>query len=283
MLPPIPGTRVQDPQWLRFLRGHVSELVQMNCRPSKFPGAQPVSFASHHIQELCEENYFVSEKADGVRCLMFTTRLRDGSGETFLIDRKNEYYKLDFGLMQADGSLHVDTLLDGELVFEAETDKQTGEQRQKLFFLFFDALVVDGKSLCDRPYTKRLGYLREFVVKPHLMHERKPEYTRNQPFRMVQKRLEMSYNIATVFEHMRGYKHKTDGVIFTSAVAPYMSGTCPKMLKWKPSEENTVDFKIISIGRGPTGSPEYRLGILESSDRHSDFGVLELDEELKDE
>ena len=51
----------------------------------RFPGAQPVSFASRHIQELKDENYFVSEKADGVRCLVYTTSHASGDRETFLV------------------------------------------------------------------------------------------------------------------------------------------------------------------------------------------------------
>lgn len=46
---------------------------------------------------------------------------------------------------------------------------------------------------------------------------------------MSQKRLELAYNIPIVFEQMEGYKHKTDGVIFTAENAPYTLGTCNKM------------------------------------------------------
>ncbi len=46
---------------------------------------------------------------------------------------------------------------------------------------------------------------------------------------MTQKRLELSYNLPLVFEQMELYHHKTDGVIFTSEVAPYTIGTCSKM------------------------------------------------------
>ena len=50
-----------------------------------FPGAQPISFAAPHLEELGNENYFVSEKADGIRCLFLTTTDRDGRGQTFLV------------------------------------------------------------------------------------------------------------------------------------------------------------------------------------------------------
>jgi hypothetical protein len=46
---------------------------------------------------------------------------------------------------------------------------------------------------------------------------------------MSQKRLELSYNLPIVFAHMETYKHKTDGVIFTSEPAEYHFGTSMKM------------------------------------------------------
>ena len=67
----------------------------------RFPGAQPISFAQKHIEELKNENYFVSEKADGIRCLMYTTinQERGGEAETFLVGMgdtllDNQYIKI---------------------------------------------------------------------------------------------------------------------------------------------------------------------------------------------
>ncbi|KAH6573304.1 hypothetical protein BASA50_007893 [Batrachochytrium salamandrivorans] len=280
MLPQIPGERVKDTWHLRDLRIRVSELMQTNSSPNRFPGAQPVSFASRHIEdELMQEDYFVSEKADGVRCMMFTTALRDGQGESFLIDRKNEYYMLNFGLWRKGyNDVHFDTVLDGELVFEVKKDR-TGRDIQRLCFLLFDAMVVDGKNLCDRPYTKRLGYLREFVIIPHIENlKRNPQYEQDYPFQIIQKRLELSYRVKKVFDHMEGYHHKTDGVIFTSSVAPYVAGTCQKMIKWKPSEENTVDFKVLGM-HASSMYPLFRIGILENRNQYSDFGIITLSEE----
>ncbi|KAI8924048.1 mRNA capping enzyme, catalytic domain-containing protein [Entophlyctis helioformis] len=295
MLPAIPGERVRDSRLLRALREQVADLVQFNGNPNRFPGAQPVSFAAAHIQELHREDYYVSEKADGVRCIMFAagpSNHRPFGGETYLIDRKNDYYRLDLALpvpgssssgRDSDIRFHSNTLLDGELVLEAKKDKVTGAEHHELFYMFFDAMVMDGKYLCDRPYNKRLAYLRQDIVKPYMeLSQRMPQYTSGHPFRMIQKRVQFSYGIDVVFNQMQGYNHKTDGVIFTSVVAPYTLGTCSKMLKWKPSDENTVDFKVLSARSTPDG-PEYRIGIMENGDRHSDFGVLTLDDHLAQE
>ena len=123
---------------------------------------------------------------------------------------------------------------------------ETISGKQELLFMLFDALVVDEKNLTKREYTSRLGYLRKYVMEPYIQScQKKPNYHRIFPFKLTQKRLEFSFKLPKVFDQMEKAKHKTDGVIFTSAVAPYVFGTCDKMLKWKPAEENTIDFKLL--------------------------------------
>jgi mRNA guanylyltransferase len=63
-----------------------------------------------------------------------------------------------------------------------------------------------------------------------LGEKKDPErYQLSFPFMLSQKRLELSYHLPLVFNHMKTYKHNTDGVMFTSAIAPYVLGTCDKM------------------------------------------------------
>ncbi|KAJ3274231.1 Dcp1p-Dcp2p decapping enzyme complex alpha subunit [Terramyces sp. JEL0728] len=122
-----------------------------------------------------------------------------------------------------------------------------------------------------------LGYLREFVIKPFIKSkEKNPGYLKKFPFEIVQKRIEFSYNLHCVFRDMEKYKHETDGIIFTSAVAPYAFATCDKMLKWKPAEENTVDFKILN------NNGVYHLGILVQDTDYEDFGELTLDDKTRE-
>jgi mRNA guanylyltransferase len=85
MLPDIPGDLVRDRYQLEKLREKVVALLDADFSPRKFPGAQPISFDSGHLEELCRENYFVSEKADGIRCLLYTRTLQDGSVESYLV------------------------------------------------------------------------------------------------------------------------------------------------------------------------------------------------------
>ena len=52
------------------------------------------------------------------------------------------------------------------------------------------------------------------------------------------------YGISLVFERMSSQPHATDGLIFTPVNRPYVMGTFPMLLKWKPPNLNTVDFML---------------------------------------
>ncbi|KAJ3315317.1 Dcp1p-Dcp2p decapping enzyme complex alpha subunit [Boothiomyces sp. JEL0838] len=221
MLPEIPGQLVTDRNKLGELREKIVGLFDQNLSPRRFIGAQPVSFGSAHLSELLQEDYFVSEKADGIRLLLYTRTLPDRRVEAYLIDRKNNYYYHHFGLpLPGLEKSHLNTVLDGELVIDGG----------RKLFMVFDALYIHDKDLTGKPYTKRLGYLRESVIKPFMKSmERNPDYVRKFPFEITQKRIEFSYNLHCVFRDIERYKHETDGLIFTSAVAPYAFATCDKM------------------------------------------------------
>ena len=121
MIPEIPGDRIHASEE-RELREHVSVLLERDRSYNKFPGAQPISFGASHLKELMVEDYHVSEKADGVRVLLLLTT-REGKPVSYLIDRKNHYYKLEFGMPTERKKFHNDTLVDGELVYETRNDK----------------------------------------------------------------------------------------------------------------------------------------------------------------
>ncbi|KAJ3417140.1 Dcp1p-Dcp2p decapping enzyme complex alpha subunit [Chytridiales sp. JEL 0842] len=278
MIPEIPGKSV-DRGYQHYLRSRLASLFGIS--PEKFPGAQPISFARHHIRdELESENYFVSEKADGIRCVLFTMLDDYREPQTYLIDRKNTYYQIKLGLPHPDNprEWQSDTVLDGELVLDVEKDGTT-----QLYFLLFDCMVYMGNSIIEKPYHKRLGHLTEHIMNPYKRRLKEDRaFAASQIFKMDLKKLELSYGMDRVFEEMANLKHKSDGVIFTSKDAPYTIGTCDKMLKWKPSDENTVDFRLDV--RGDTKrSPEYMLQIWDGGNLHTDFCTLNLEPELREE
>ena len=61
-----------------FHRETICDLLNRNNK--SFPGAQPVSFARHHLAELQHRDYFMCEKTDGVRCLLYLAEMTDERG-----------------------------------------------------------------------------------------------------------------------------------------------------------------------------------------------------------
>lgn len=238
-----------DPHLADQFRREVAQLLGRNNL--SFPGAQPVSFSSKHILELQKEDYYVCEKTDGIRCLMYFAR-GDPDSDTpeihYLIDRKNDYRYvpgLHFPLPEDDTfqTFHADTLVDGELVKDTYEDGTT-----QLKYLVFDCMVLDGQSLMHRTLDKRLAYFKEKVLKPYnAMYKKYPEEKQHRVFVVEDKSTQFSYGIEMMFrEIIPKVKriHGNDGLIFTCRSTPYKIGTDEHILKWKPPHENSIDFRM---------------------------------------
>ena len=249
--PDIPGQKMAgDDLWL--LRNQVAELLDRSN--TNFPGAQPVSFAARHKLDLQKQDYFVCEKSDGIRCLMYLTTDPGNMEEaTFLIDRKNDYYHiqdLHFPKSAERGNaaaFHTDTIFDGELVNDTINDPSSGPKKQ-LMYLVFDCLVLNGDRLMHQTLDKRIAKFRDIVFTPYekLYNDTFKEEKQYLPFLVDWKRMERGYGIEQMFKQtLPQLPHGNDGLIFTCRTSPYQFGTDQHILKWKPAEENSIDFRII--------------------------------------
>ena len=244
--PIIPGQKITGAD-LWDLRNRVAQLLDRSN--TGFPGAQPVSFAARHKLELQKQDYFVCEKSDGVRCLMFLTNGPNMQEATFLIDRKNDYYLVP-GLhfpksAENPEPFHTDTILDGELVNDTVVDPELGHRTQ-LMYLVFDCLVLNGDRLMHQTLDKRIGHFTEFVYNPYKkLYDKFPGDREHLPFLVDWKMMERGYGIEKMFkETLPKLPHGNDGLIFTCRTTPYQFGTDQHILKWKPAEENSVDFRM---------------------------------------
>ena len=232
-----------------------------------FPGAQPVSFSASHFAELKRADYYVCEKTDGTRYLMWSTS-DAGRNIVYLIDRKNDYYYMPRLFLPHQENkpgffdrFHDHTILDGELV----EDRVPGQKPVRKF-LVFDCLILDGNNLMGRPLDKRLAYFKSFVLEPWKAWYKWTE--RNEPdalslhrpdhmppdepfipfaFHIEDKSTEFSYGLEKMFKEVIPkvkQLHGNDGLIFTCKDTPYHPMTDPHILKWKPPEDNTVDFLL---------------------------------------
>lgn len=240
-MPEMPGIRATG-ELLRVFRQEVADLL--GRRNTSFPGAQPVSFAARHKFELQKQDYYVCEKSDGIRCLMYHTQDEENGEVIYLIDRKNDYYwvpKLHFPLPGDEIQFHLNTLVDGELV-----NDRLPNGGSQLKYLVFDCLFLDGNSLMHRTLDKRLAYFRENFFRPYQkLYEKYPEEIQYLPFIIDFKPFELGYGIEKMFrEVLPKLPHGNDGLIFTCRNTPYQFGTDPHILKWKPPEDNTIDFLL---------------------------------------
>lgn len=269
-----PGVKAEG-QLLSSMRREVANIL--NRSQLGFPGAQPVSFARQHLEELtqqeyvspsspfaprvetlcpllslgrcaklCFYSYYVCEKSDGIRYLLYSTADEAGQEAHYLIDRKNDYWfinnrNLHFPIDGDPQQFHLQTVTDGELVWDTLAN---GVKEPR--FLIFDCLVMDGKILMDRTLDKRLAYVQERLYTPYKkLFKEYPEERQYQPFFLEMKPFQLGYGIEMMFKQiLPNLTHGNDGLIFTCRNTPYKHGTDPHILKWKPPEENTIDFQL---------------------------------------
>ncbi|TPX65677.1 hypothetical protein SpCBS45565_g05002 [Spizellomyces sp. 'palustris'] len=258
-----------DPAYSAELRNRIKDLL--NWKHDGFPGSQPIALQHNNLQALEREDYFVCEKSDGVRYLMLLMVTQKGPA-TFMIDRKNEFHYVDmkFPLPKQVGEVtkyHNQTLLDGELVVDVEGSHRT------LTYLVFDLLTSHGERHLHETYNRRLGFFQRDVLAPYEHYLKyHPEARNTQPFRIRIKTQQRSYGMHVVFDEIARQKHGNDGLIFTPVNLPYTPGTCHKLLKWKPPEQNTIDFKI-KMDLDKDRKPHYSILIAE-------FGAHKLHDQL---
>ena len=102
---------------------------------------------------------------------------------------------------------------------------------------------MNSRNVCFLSLLDRLHLIRTWVTNPlnQLIASQKLQL----PFRIRMKPMytvEQSYFVWN--EVVKQLTHESDGLIFTPIHDPYILGPCLKLLKWKPLEFNSADFKI---------------------------------------
>jgi mRNA guanylyltransferase len=223
-------------------------------------------------------SYFLCEKTDGIRCLLYCTTDQDNEIH-YLIDRKNDYYyigswqfpfhtspediqharatNVPLGLHlphQADPNFrrfHKNTLLDGELVIDRY---KNGTEVQR--YLVFDCIILDGELLTQKTFDKRMGRIHEFIQKPvDKFLAQYPQAREQFAFDIQMKVQERPYALDDMFlNKLPNLPHGNDGLIFTAKRSFYTHGTDEQILKWKPANENSIDFRL-QLDAFPTYDP----------------------------
>jgi mRNA-capping enzyme len=220
----------------------LQEIAQRMCGWEKtgFPGSQPVSMTRENIHLLHSKPYMVSWKADGTRYMMLILQ----ANEIYFFDRDNSCFKVDnltFPHPQ-DLTKHLkNTLLDGEMVI----DKFNGQNVPR--YLVYDIVTYQNENYGEKSFKERFQAIKHLIIEPRYQAmSRKMIIRENEPFSVRRKDF-WEVNQAEALlgpKFAKQLSHEPDGLIFQPSMEPYIAGRCDDVLKWKPPEQNSVDFRL---------------------------------------
>jgi len=232
-----------------------------------FMAPQPVSMALEHLNpynpNAIMSKYAVTEKADGIRAQLLITNNRG-----FLLTPRHQV--IDAGV--SFGETTDDWIFDGEYI----TQKKRGEPIRLL--MIFDVYYSSQASTQPHtyPWYSKKGTSRSIIIKEFKQTVSITQDTGESvrigfkqyyegPDKLVEKSgkfknlstiLKYSKKILDKEEKLGGFEYFTDGLIFLPMFLPVkgttegesvksIKGTWNLNYKWKPPEENTIDFKVI--------------------------------------
>jgi hypothetical protein len=199
------------------------------------------------------DGYNVTDKADGLRVLGYC----DDNGELFMIDKALNVYRTGLRNEKCKNSL-----VDGEWITtlknEANPDLLKATQQLWLFDIYIgsDKRVVDNlpfyTSLKDAPsrYNELKGWYTAWTKDGPTMTVK--GVTAGNQLLVLLKQFEFAgkdkkqifQKAARILSQKREYN--TDGLIFTSNESPLPGpdSNFREQFKWKPAEDNTIDFLV---------------------------------------
>jgi hypothetical protein len=221
--------------------------------------------------------YAVTEKADGERILMYI----NDKGKVFLI---NSSLKVeDTGIIAKKEAFN--SLIDGEYV---HCNKRTDEVKKNLFAAF-DIYYLNGKSLTSLPLIQ--GRYEEVIKVKKLLDVSKSSFEFTVKVHLHSS--EILNDCKTILDNPHNYPYEIDGLIFTptklSVYGFYPSMPVPitqnmgwdRLFKWKPPEQNTIDFLVRYMGEVKKDGIKYKkLGLFVGFNPISNKDIT-IDEGLK--
>ena len=222
-----------------------------------FLGVQPVTLELNNLLEddnsSILKNYSVTDKADGERNLLYI----DSNNKVYLINnRLNIKYT---GLKHKDAK----TIIDGEYI---TTDRFNNSIKK---YMAFDVYFHKGKNVSNKPLLtsskNRIGILKDIIENKEnkFVPENKKndivinlkEFYNNDGVKLLKK------NCKKIIDNSKNdnYEYNIDGLIFTPTnlgvgsnnenEESSLTGTWKKVFKWKPIEDNTIDFLVKFVGK----------------------------------
>lgn len=192
-----------------------------------FVGAQPETLQKHLIHELGKIEYAITDKADGDRYILFIS----SDKTVYFIDNNiKKVLKTDIK-----SNLYYSTVIDGELI----------KKNDKFLFLAFDIIAFNNKDLRgdNTQYLKtRLNRLNHIIET--INNNCEDKYFEIKMKKYYYKNIFLGAK--KIMDDIVNKDYENDGLIYTPMNECYPVNKKWKMLlKWKPSEMNTIDFYAV--------------------------------------
>ncbi len=205
------------------------------------------------------DGYNVTDKADGLRVLGYC----NSEGELFMIDKALNIYRT--GLLN---EACANSLVDGEWITSVKNSENPELQKATQQLWLFDIYIAPNKEVVDSlPFYSALA---EKASRYKKLRDWYGLWTKDGPTTLIKglqagtrllvnlKRFEFANkDDVQIFEKAklvldRKTEYNTDGLIFTSNSAPLPSADTnfKEQFKWKPAEDNTVDF-LVRVEKDP--------------------------------
>lgn len=221
-----------------------------NNMSQEFIGSMPFNISRNTLNVIKENDYFITEKSDGMRYLMYIVHdMSINNPVGILMNRSKEVYRLP-DATKVGNIFKSGTVLDCEYVFNRTLKEH--------MILIFDILAMDGKSCVDLPFHQRLqlldneinlrvaDYIRSAAASAlqskYLKINRK-KYLMKSDIQSLLLKIRYEHGERVYMELPDGRRHhKTDGIIFQPANSKYQLYSDSNLLKWKWSDLRSVDL-----------------------------------------
>jgi hypothetical protein len=193
-------------------------------RNKYFIGAQPETLQMEHLYKINNNNYAITDKADGERTLMFI----NSYGWIYFIDNNCK------NVMKTDIKTDLNCILiDGELV----------KTKNSLDFWAFDIIFYNKTDLRKSENANLLERLK--IIKSLNISNFNTNHYKFDLKKYVFGNISLGISILNEKYKNENVKYSKDGYIFTPINENYPENRKWKnLLKWKPSELNTIDFWV---------------------------------------